>query len=117
MHTLINWVLPIFGAIVGGLLFKYVPVWLASEESKLMDKFLSSHDAADDELFLAIVKWADKKIPGSNQGHLKYQAAANLFAARFPIFSADKIDELIEKSVDQMKEAAEKKAAGKPPTQ
>jgi hypothetical protein len=118
MEHLQSWIIGGTGIVLLGLAVKYAPEFLASQEDRLLTGLLDRGDDADDELLLAIVKWADKKIPGGQQGHLKYQAAANLISARFPLLSADKLDELIEKAVDRMKAKAEErvaKGAGAPP--
>lgn len=114
MEHLQAWIIGGTATVLLGLAAKYLPDLLANQEDRLLTGLLAKGDEADDELLLAIVKWADKKIPGGQQGHLKYQAAANLVAARFPLLSADKLDELIEKAVDRMKAKAEERVAKGP---
>ena len=105
-----NWLIGIATTLLVGLAVKQIPGLLASQVKTGIDKLLAEGDDADDELILAMVKWADKKIPGSGQGHVKYLAVANLVAARFPWFKAEQVCALIEASVDKVKAQAEAEA-------
>lgn len=88
----------------------FLPGLIARKFGSALDAALAQGDENDDELVLAMVKWAEKKLPDPNTGKDKYRAVANLVAARFPLLKADQIEALIEETVSRMEaEAAKRK--------
>lgn len=108
-----GWMLGAAAAFALPFLLTKLPDWLASEEDKLLTKALEQLGPDDEELVLAMVKWAERKVPGSNLGHVKYRAVAEMVSARFPLISADKLVQMIESAVDKMKAVVEEKAKPK----
>lgn len=91
-------------ALLLGLAIKLVPKLLSNLLGKNLDKLLSTQDPADKELLLALVKWAEKKIPEPGQGKARFDLVAAKLVAWFPVLkkSEAKISELIEAAVTAM---------------
>lgn len=91
-------------ALVLGLAIKIVPKLLANMLGKKLDGLLSTGDPADKELLLALVKWAEAKLPEPGQGKARFDMVAAKLVSWFPALKKQeaKISELIEAAVSAM---------------
>lgn len=91
-------------ALVLGLAIKILPKMLANLLGKKLDGLLSTEDPADKELLLALVKWAEKKLPEAGRGKARYDKVAARLVLWFPLLAKQesKISELIENAVVAM---------------
>ena len=99
---------------------KKLPDIIAAWVSAQIDKALSAGDDIDDELVIALCRWAEKKaekeFPNGDAGEKKYQMVAAKLVAMLPLsvrpfVSANtaRIAEVIEVNVERLqKELAEK---------
>lgn len=105
------------GLVVGAALTwakKRLPEMIAGYAAKRIDDALAAGDDADDELVLALCRWAEKKVtkefPDGLPGDMKYKLVADKLVALMPISirpfissRSEKIAEVIEANVSRLK--------------
>lgn len=103
------------GALGAGAIFmalrKLLPDFLAKLVSGQVDRLLAAKDPEDKALVLAIVKWAEAKIPDRGLGHERYMLAADKLVAMFPALAKNRDDlaAIIEEGVARMDEELKKR--------
>jgi len=103
----VAWLIGLAG--VGGALMlakRTLPKLAAKWAGKQVSKALASQDKDDRELVLALVRWAEKKIPGPGKGKEKLALVTDKIVSMFPLSDRNKgnVREIIEESVYKMKE-------------
>lgn len=73
-----------------------------------VDKVLTNGDTHDKALALALVKWAEAKIPDAGTGQSKFALVDTMMSTVVPNLSADQRKQLIEASVDMMEKSLAK---------
>ncbi len=111
------WLLGIGASLTAGAAFawanKKLPDMMAGWVDAQIVKALSSGDDIDDELVLALCRWAEKKIalefPCGGMGKMKYQLVAQKLISFLPLSvrvfaskNSDKIASLIEANVERL---------------
>ena len=101
-------------AAVFGLGVKIGPKLIRSFMRKQMQKLFDGKSPEDKELILAIVKWAEKKIPDEGKGRYRYELVADKLISIFPILSSNRrvMADLIEQAVTAMDEELKKISDG-----
>ena len=93
-------------AAILGLGVKIVPKLIHSYIGKKMHNLFDGKLPEDRELILAVVKWAEKKIPNKGEGRHRYELVADKLISIFPILAKNRrvMADLIEQAVIAMDE-------------
>lgn len=107
------------GAGLGAVLLlakKVLPGYLAGLMGKQLTK-LESKFPEDKDLILALVKWAEKKIPERGQGKERMALVAAKLVQMFPVLKKQEslIAEVVEEAVWRMDEELKKQGQQEPP--
>ena len=81
-----------------------IPKMIDDIAGRYLDKALDIRNPEDKELVLALVKWAEAKIPDRGKGVEKYKLVAKQIVKLIPMMSKheDRISSMIEEGVSQL---------------
>lgn len=101
------------GAALAVLISRIVPSLVGKWADKYLGKALDVSNPDDKELVLALVKWAEKRVPESGQGKEKFAAVSAKIVAMMPVMKRyeDRLTVLIEESVEKLNQELKKKSA------
>lgn len=97
------------------LIRRFVLKQIEKYVGKNLENFIDSSKPEDRELVLALVKWAEKKIPEKGAGTEKYDLVAKKLSSLFPLLKQyeEKVSELIEDAVLKLNEELQKSGTPK----
>ena len=131
MESILAWVMGtklgmLVGGAAGGMVLttgfvaakRMLPGLLAKWVGAKITAGLNVADPADKALVLAVVRWAEAKLPDQGTGHDKFKMASAKLISFFPALAGqdERITALIEASVDALDAGLKKDIAGSGPS-
>ena len=102
------------GGVVAAILAlkKLAPGFVSKQVGSFLDIRLKTDDPVDKELAMAIVKWAEHKIPDRGMGRERYELAAKKLVEYMPFLKGRDSDlaDIIEEAVARMDEELKKRS-------
>lgn len=87
-----------------GWVVRHVPLMLGKKAAEELRLLISKGDAADRDLILALVKWAEAKLPAPGVGDQRYKLVSAKIVQLFPWLKGQEqaVADLIENAVADM---------------
>lgn len=92
------------GAAAAALLARLIPKLIGKYAEQYLERALDMRNAEDRELVMALVKFAEKKIPDAGTGKEKYRMVAAKIVRMLPVMKnhEERIGQMIEDAVSKL---------------